>query len=199
MAKFFVTPNTYYSDLFMKMNFCEAPSYKHILSTLNDKIYQLYVDCNKKVNEAYEKAQTLIHQNIKVFETQLTTKEMWSSIVECIPNFVKMAVSFAQQVPGLNELDHSDFTIIINNKLFDFYIIQNSSLFINGESYQIIYTKTRSIHYTRDLMNKMKSKAKNDILFEFAEELNRLNLTTKEKALLTILCFTFPSKFLVVT
>ena len=81
---------------------------------------------------------------------------------------------------------------MINSKLFDFYIIQNASLFINGESYQII---ANNVQYSRAWMNRIKSKEKNDILFEFAEEFNKLNLTLKEKALLSTLCFTFPGKF----
>ena len=80
---------------------------------------------------------------------------------------------------------------MINSKLFDFYIIQNASLFINGESYQII---ANNVQYSRAWMNRIKSKEKNDILFEFAEEFNKLNLTLKEIALLSTLCFTFPGK-----
>ena len=94
-------------------------------------------------------------------------------------------------MPGLNEIDQNDFTIVINSKLFDFYIIQNSVLFINGESYQII---ANNVQYSRAWMNKIKAKEKNDILFEFAEEFNKLNLTLKEKALLSTLCFTFPGR-----
>jgi hypothetical protein len=191
LSKSFVTPNTYYSDLFMNLQPCDH-SYQLISSLLNDKIYQMYNDCNKKVNEAYEKAQYLISHGITVYDGHdSNTKEIWNNLVESIPNFVKMVISFAKEVPGLCDMDQSDFTIVINSKLFDFYIIQNAHLFINGESYQII---SNNIQYSRAWMNKIKTKAKNDVLFEFAEEFNRLNLTVKEKALLSTLSFTFPEE-----
>ena len=191
LAKSLIQPNTYYSDLFMNLQPRDS-SYQIISSMLNDKIYQLYNECYKKVHEAYERAHHLIKNKVTVFEGHdSTTKEIWSCLVESIPSFVKMVISFAKECPGLNEIDQSDFTIVINSKLFDFYIIQNASLFIDGESYQII---ANNIQYTRAWMNKIKAKEKNDILFEFTQEFNRLNLTLKEKALLTTLCFTFPGK-----
>jgi hypothetical protein len=187
-------PNTYYSDLFMNIQPCD-PCFQSIISSVNDKIYQLYNNSNTKVNEAYERAQFLISNKIEIFEGHdASTKEVWNSIIETLPSFVKMAIMFLKEVPGLTELEDGDFTCIINSRLFDFYIIQNAQLFINGESYQILFTKTRNIQYTRDWMNKIKTKEKNDILFEFTEEFNKLNLTIKEKALLVILCFTFPGK-----
>jgi hypothetical protein len=120
-------PNTYYSDLFMNIQPCD-PCFQSIISSVNDKIYQLYINSNTRVNEAYERAQFLISNKIEIFEGHdASTKEVWSSIIETLPSFVKMAIMFLKEVPGLTELEDSDFTSIINCRLFDFYIIQLSN------------------------------------------------------------------------
>jgi hypothetical protein len=81
----------------------------------------------------------------------LTLEKVWASLVESIPEFVKTVIAFAKEIPGLNELNQKDFATIINNKLFDFFIISNSILFINGDSYlylpnNIRYTSTRQLN-----------------------------------------------------
>lgn len=183
-----IIPTTYFSDIFMNLQRCDS-SYQIISSLLNDKIYQIYNEYLKPVNDAFERAQYLIANNItKYLGHDATTKEVWDALVESIPDFVKMVISFAKEVPGLNEIEQEDFTVLVNNRLFDFYIIQNAALFINGESYQILSNR---ILYSRYWMNKIKGKEKTDLLFDFAEDFNRLNLTNKEKALLVALCFTF--------
>jgi hypothetical protein len=92
LCKSLIQPNTYYSDLFMNLQPCD-PSYLLISSLLNDKIYQLYNECYKKVHEAFEKAQYLIKHNIKTFEgSECTTKEIWNYLVDSIPNFVKLVI-----------------------------------------------------------------------------------------------------------
>lgn len=192
--KFLIHPyvHNYLDSLLHKNPF---DSFQILVSTINDKVYQSFNSYNKFVNEAYERAQYLIHNKVNIInDCVLTRKEVWDSIIECLPNFVYTVITFFKEVPGISELNDSDFTAAINTRLFDFYTIQNAHLFINGESYQILFTKTKNIQYTRELMNKIKSKDKNNILFEFAEEFNQLNLTVKEKALLIILCFTFPGK-----
>ena len=194
--KLSIRPNSYYSDLFMNMKPFDS-SFHLIVSTINDKVYQLFNNSNTKVNEAYERAQYLIKNKINIFDGHdVTTQEVLESLIECLPNFIHTIIMFFKEVPGINELDDSDFTIAINTRLFDFYVIQNAHLFIDGESYQILFTKNKNIQYTREWMNKIKGKEKNDILFEFTEEFNKLNLTIKEKALLLILCFTFPGNLL---
>jgi hypothetical protein len=190
--KFLIHPyvHNYLDSLLYKNPF---DSFQILVSTINDKVYQSFDSYNKYVNEAYERAQYLIQNKVNIInDCGLTTKEVWDSIIECLPNFVYTVITFFKEVPGISELNDNDFTAAINTRLFDFYTIQNAHLFINGESYQILFTKTKNIHYTRGLMNKIKSEDKNNILFEFAEEFNQLNLTGKEKALLIILCLTFP-------
>lgn len=107
---------------------------------------------------------------------------------------MKTVILFAKEIPGLNELSSHDFATIINNKLFDYFIIMNSVLFINGESYLFI---KEDLQYTRYWMDKIKGKTKNDLLFDYADDLNALELTTKEKALLIAHLFTLPSNILI--
>jgi hypothetical protein len=102
-----------------------------------------------------------------------------------------MVISFGKEIQPLAQLSQFDFTHVINSRLFDFYIVHNSVLFIEGESYQIL-SNGGGIHYTRAWMNRVKTKEKNDVLFDFASELNGLGLSQREKGLLVARLFTLP-------
>lgn len=110
-------------------------------------------------------------------------------MVESIPEFVKRVVAFGKEIPGLNDLNQTDFATIINAKLFDFFIVSNALLFIAGESYLYL---PHEIRYSRYWMSRVKTRDATDRLFEFVDELNALFLTGKEKALLVVLLFTMP-------
>ncbi len=187
-----ILPNLNFSKLYMNNETYDS-NYFIISSLINDKIYQLYIEHSKRTYSYYDKSVKLSQnrdQQLKGYDCSL--KEIWNALIESIPEFVKSVILFAREIPGLNEISNNDFSIIINNRLFDFYIIMNSVLFINGESY--MYLKD-DIVYTREWHNKIKGKEKTDALFSFAEFFNSLNFTTKEKALLIAYVFTLPGIF----
>ncbi len=76
---------------------------------------------------------------------------------------------------------------MINNRLFDTYILIHSGFYIKGESYLRL---GNNAHYSRYWMNKVKGKHLIDNVFEFAESLNALEMTVKEKSLLIPLVIT---------
>lgn len=188
-----ILPRTNYSSMFTTSFNQNDLSYHIISSLINDKIYQLYNTHSEPTLMVYEKAQRMIAQgNIGILgknSPELTLDQVWSSLVQSIPEFVKSVILFFKEVPGLNEINESDFANILNNKLFDFFVIMNSILFIKGESYLHL---PNNIHYTRYWMQKIKGKYTTDVLFEFVQDLNDLNMTNKEKALFIVLVFTMP-------
>lgn len=155
---------------------------------------KVYNEHTKNINYYYDRAKELCENPELSAESMrnqsdLTVEKVWSSLVESIPNFVKTVIAFAKEIPGLNELNQKDFATIINNKLFDFFIISNSILFINGDSFLYL---PGNIRYTRYWMNRIKTREITDKLFAFVAEFNELFLTSKEKALLVVLLFTMP-------
>nr|ASL70503.1 nuclear receptor [Brachionus rotundiformis] len=188
-----ILPRTNYSSMFTNSFNQNDLSYHIISSLINDKIYQLYNTHSEPTLMVHEKAQRMIAQgNIGALgnnSPDLTLDQVWSSLVQSIPEFVKSVILFFKEVPGLNEINESDFANILNNKLFDFFVIMNSILFIKGESYLHL---PNNIHYTRYWMQKIKGKYTTDVLFEFVQEMNDLNMTNKEKALFIVLVFTMP-------
>nr|ASL70537.1 nuclear receptor [Brachionus calyciflorus] len=188
-----ILPRTNYSSMFTTSFNQNDLSYHIISSLINDKIYQLYNTHSEPTLMVYEKAKRLIAKgNMSILgdnSPDLTLDQVWSSLVQSIPEFVKSVILYFKEVPGLNEINESDFANILNNKLFDFFIIMNSILFIKGESFLHL---PNNIHYTRYWMQKIKGKYTTDMLFDFVQELNDLNLTNKEKALFIVLVFTMP-------
>jgi hypothetical protein len=169
-------------------------SYNIICSLLNDKIYQLYKETCKPIEDIFEIAKKTIEKGDKLYSGHdASIEHVWNSLVESIPAFVRLVISFAKEVPGLNEVSSHDFAIIINNKLFDFYIITHSMLFINGESYMLLHN---GIQYTRSWMNQIAGQEKVNCIFSFTEQFNEIKITIREKALLLPLILTTPSNSL---
>ena len=156
--------------------------YHLILSILSDKIYQLYVEDSQSLFKLRERALKLIFQGVKKFDGHSATKsEIWDGLLESIPQIVRSLTLFARQIPGLNEIGQKDFYALINHKIFDYFILRNSQLFIYGESYMLL---PNNIQYTRDWMLRIIGKEMTDALFRFCEEFNALGLRGKEIALL---------------
>lgn len=163
-------------------------SYHIISSLLSDKIYQIHNEHNEKVSKLQERATRLIYQGVTKFDGHDSTiKKVWEGLLESIPQVVKSLIAFAREIPGLNELNPDDFNLIINNKIFDFFILRNAPLFINGESFMVL---PNEIQYTRKWMNQVIGVEMTNNLFDFTNRFNKLGLTTKELALLYPLILT---------
>jgi hypothetical protein len=177
-------------SIYMQMtheNIYSEPSYKITCSLLNDKIYQLYIETTKKINEDLKKEIQSVEANDFSQFHNANLEDIWNGLIEFVPRMVKMVISFAKEIPGLNELSPKDFTTLINNRLFDTYILIHSGFYIKGESYLRL---GNNAHYSRYWMNKVKGKHLIDNVFEFAESLNALEMTVKEKSLLIPLVIT---------
>ena len=163
-------------------------SYQIISSLLSDKIYQIHIEHNDKVVKLQERAIRLLYQGVQEYDGHdATIKEVWEGLLESIPQVVKNLIAFAREIPGLNELSQVDFNLIINNKVFDFFILRHAPLFINGESFMML---PNNIQYTRKWMNQVIGQEMADDLFNFSTRFNKLGLTTKEMALLYPLVLT---------
>lgn len=108
-------------------------------------------------------------------------------MIESLPEYVQSTFYFCKEMPGINELTQNDFSAILNNKLFEMFIIIHSKYFIDGESYLRL---SNDVHYSRYWMNKVKGVKKTQATFELAEMLNEANMTEKERALLLPLMMT---------
>jgi hypothetical protein len=120
------------------------------------------------------------------------TEEMVALLFKSMPSMLEEAVKFGKEIPGLNKLNNEDFTAVLNMKMFDYFIITNSILFMDGESYLFL---NDDCVYTRFWMNLLRTKPVIDPLFEFTEVFNSLCLTKKEKGLLIVIMFTMEGRF----
>jgi hypothetical protein len=189
-------PNTFYSNLFISAFLPCEPSCQVIFSLLNDKIYQIYLEHSEETYKAYDRVRKNLEdydrfEQVIKLNNRSNPDDVVNSIFESMPLVVESAIKFGKEVPGLNELNSKDFANIVNLKIFDFFMIINSILFINDESYLSLLN---GYMYTRFWMNSIKGKHIVDDLFEFMEIFNSLNLTKKEKGLLIALIFTMSGK-----
>lgn len=187
-----IVANRYHSNFYPKNSTFLDDSHHIISSLLADKIYQLYREHNEKVEILFDRAIKLINLGVKVFEGHdAHVKDVWDGLLESIPTSVKCLISFAKEIPGINELNQTDFTNLVNNRIFDYFIIKHAPLFINGESYLML---PNQIQYTRSWMERIIGKEMVDSMFKFAEEFNLLKMTSKEIALMYPFVLTVPDE-----
>nr|ASL70536.1 nuclear receptor [Brachionus calyciflorus] len=167
-------------------------SYHIITRLLSDKIYQIYLEHNEKVDKLLERAYVLINHGVKNFEGfDAHLNDVWDGLLESIPIQVKNLIDLCKEIPGLNELGQKDLTNLVNNRLFDYFLIKHSPLFINGESYMMLPNK---IQYSRYWMKRVISNDMIESMFKFADEFNSLKMTTKEVALMYPFVLTVPDE-----
>jgi len=118
-----------------------------------------------------------------------TTKTIWDGLISSLPEYVMQTFYFCKELPGINELDQKDFSAILNNKLYEIFILVHSKFFINGESYLRL---SNNVHYSRNWMIKVKGLRKTMATFELAEALEEFEMTKKERAILLPLIITMP-------
>ena len=189
-------PNTFFSDLFTKAFTPSEPAYQVIFSLLNDKVYQIFNEHTMSTYKKFERIKREMEHPERMRElieknNHRSMREVFKTLLKTLPDALQHAIAFGKDLPGLNELNSADFAVIINKKMFDFFMIVNSVLFIGGESY--MYIGDEDIIYTRYWMNTLRPKQIVDPVFTFMKLFNSLFLTYKEKALLIALLFTVPS------
>ncbi len=183
--------NRYHNSLYPLNPQLDRTSYL-ILPLLRDKVYQAFIKTNTYVAYSYENALKLIKNDVKVFKGHdAEIKQIWNSLMDSITVNVKNFVTFAKQIPGLSELSTQDLNYIIDNRLFDYFMIKHAPLFINDESYMIL---PNGFQYSRYWLEKIVGKEMTSAMFEFSAELNALTLTPKETALLLAYLITVKGK-----
>ena len=166
-----------------------------IMSLLGNRVYQIFVEHSSEVRELRAEVKRLMtacgvrRQSPLLGRDQVTLADVWDGLLEGIPKCVKGLIAVARQLPGINELNTKDFTAIINSHLFNYYLIHYSSLYIDGENYNLL---SNNIQYTRHWMLKVIGEDMVDALFAWTEKFNELELTAREIALILPYLLTTP-------
>ena len=158
------------------------------LSLLNERIYQAFgqIFAEKKSDE------------VEDADEEATSKEpaaldqIWSGLVQSIHEFIEKMMRFVKDLPGFNNgsiVGQEDLNRLVNQKLFDLFIVVNASQFANGEC---LIRLNNGLQYKREHMNLITGKPKVDHIFRFVDALDELNLNAKEKCLLVPLMLTMP-------
>ena len=171
-------------------------SFQLTLSFMSDKIYQVHIETNDRVAGFYQRAQQFIKSKNSITLVEghnASLVDVWTGLLEGTKKNIKELISFARQIPGFDKVNTDDLKTILDNRLFDFFMIKHSFLFIDGECYIML---PNNIQYTKSWLTSVIGKLMTDALFEFADEFNQLGLTTKEVALMVPYILTIPGIYL---
>ncbi|CAM4795194.1 unnamed protein product [Rotaria magnacalcarata] len=149
---------------------------------LRRKTFDLCNTYNGCTRQLMERMTSMINQQIKEFPGDYSSvQDIWAGLTDAIPFHVKNFITFAREMPAINEIDLDDFNKIMNNRLFDFWLIKHAPLIHNNESYIML---PNGLQYTRQWMNHIMGEKMVETMFEFARKFNELNLTQEEYALI---------------
>ncbi|CAF1057702.1 unnamed protein product [Rotaria sordida] len=155
---------------------------------LRTKMLDLYNTYDSCTTQLVERMDSMINHQITEFhDNHSSLHDIWAGLTDAIPFHVKNLISFSREMPAINEIDFDDFHKIMNNRLFDFWLIKHAPLIRNNESYIIL---PNGLQYTRQWMNRIIGEEIVEAMFELARKYNELNLTQEEYALIfpVIIC-----------
>ncbi|CAF1262508.1 unnamed protein product [Rotaria sordida] len=155
-------------------------------------VFKSYLKHTKRLRILIKRMFKLINDGITNYsDINITYEHMWDGVQASIGVHVNELTGFARDTLGLNELNSIDFIQILNNRVFDFWIVLNYPLFHKNETY--IMTPN-GLPYTRYFMNKFIGKTTTDALHEFSQRLHALNMTQVDHSLMMTLVICQPDQ-----
>jgi len=149
---------------------------------LRKKTFDLCQTYNQRTKQLIERMESMIDLGIRQFPGDHSSlQDIWAGLTDAIPFHVKNLIAFAREIPAINEFDPEDFQTIINNRLFDFWMIKHAPLMRQNESFTML---PNGLQYTRRWMTEIIGEEMVTNIFQFATQLNSLELKDEEYALL---------------
>ncbi|KAH9519321.1 hypothetical protein Btru_075258 [Bulinus truncatus] len=106
---------------------------------------------------------------------------VYNLIITSIPDINKSIIGFCQDVPGFSSLAKGDKEILIKRGYYDIWIMTNSKLFHDNESFLQL---TDGTFYTKAWMERILNPIIVEKIFSFSGRFNRLELNILELAIL---------------
>jgi hypothetical protein len=170
--------------------------YKAMFNSFNQSILKSY----KETTVDYEGKYALVKKELAEDRGRVAARiaainkqeaaTVFKELLLVMPRNLEHAVRFGKETPVISQLNSPDYAKIIELKHFHFFIIATSMFYMDGESY--VFLNNGQTAFTRYWISAVRRKAEVDLMFEFTEMLNRLNLTRTEKALLAAVVLTTP-------
>ena len=162
----------------------ENKNYFICICLLKDKIYQLYNEYNQKLNlnilNNKERIEKLLNNEINA-DSEYTIPQMTDSLIKTCTIFGKCFISFCKLIPGLNKLTTDELADLVYERLPLLMSIQFSPLMFDNESYVVLHdNKILSKNWLIILTSTECFESR----YKFCCQLNKLNLTKKELAML---------------
>jgi len=145
-------------------------------------LFDLSNKYNGRTRQLIERMNSMIRLEIRDFPGKSSSlQDIWAGLTDAIPFHVKNLIAFAREMPAMSEVDPDSFHKIMNNRLFDFWLIKHAPLIRNNESYMML---PNGLQYTREWMNRIIGEEMVQTMFNFADRFNSLHLTNEEHALI---------------
>ncbi|OQV25586.1 putative Nuclear hormone receptor E75 [Hypsibius exemplaris] len=90
--------------------------------------------------------------------------------------------SFMEKIPGFSDLNKSDATLLVEQSIFEIWMVRNAAFLVNNESYIMLQLPgvERPLHYTRALMSNFMSNTMINAMMAYADEMNSCQLSFLE-------------------
>jgi hypothetical protein len=179
-------PDTFFSNLFTTAFMNQEPAFNLIFTLLNDKVYQIFNESTALVQTTFERLELELKnpEQLKAkveANNNLDIEFVKEMLVKASGTVFKELIDFAKCLPGLNNLEQKDFVRITESRVVEFCTFVNSILYFEGEFYNFF----DNLIYTKHWMSVIRSPITAEKCVEFWECYTTLNLSKRERALLS--------------
>nr|ASL70508.1 nuclear receptor [Brachionus rotundiformis] len=179
-------PRNFFTEKYLNSN---HQSQLIVFSLLRDKAYQIFIEQTKEFQEQETKARQLIvsrYMPIKVEKGSNLYRELRKRDNHLMEKHAVSMFQFARQLPGFQRINKKDLHFVIRERFFSVYCLRTINLFINNDFYLML----DDIPMTSDVFCTLTNSSIRDYLFKFYSDIQNLNLTNQEYALVVPIVLT---------
>nr|ASL70623.1 nuclear receptor [Brachionus koreanus] len=182
-------PKNLYTEKYLN---CSHQNQLIVLSTLRDKVYQIYLEQTQEFKEHEIKARNLILNNykpIKVEKGSNLARELGKRGIFEMQKHAFSLSNFLEQLPGFQNLTGKDFEVVLKERFFSVHALRTANLFINNEFYFML----GDIPMTSEIFSLLTDCRVCDLLFKFLKFFQKSKMTVHELALIVPIVQTMPT------
>ncbi|XP_055333450.1 LOW QUALITY PROTEIN: uncharacterized protein LOC129584999 [Paramacrobiotus metropolitanus] len=128
----------------------------------------------------------------RINDPDITVLVIRDHIKISLDRIVSSIMQFASGLPGTTDLPETDFQRLLEQCVFEIWMIQYAAFLVNNESYIMLRSPERTIQYNRYWMSQFLPERMIDSIMKFADEINPCQFTFLELNILKAIVIACP-------
>lgn len=181
-----VLAETSFEDLFFNI---KNENVLFTLVVIREKVNKAYLELIKPLEQQLNIANSIINNNISIAEA--SKEESWNAYKIYAKNSAPYFIEYVRELPGFEGICQHDFNSLVDDNVSLLFGFRIAKLYINDDLYLVL----GNLRVDRLMLNQFYGIKMSDFIFDFHKNLNGLNLTNYELALLIPFILTIIGQF----